>query len=425
MDRRAFLIAGVAGLAAPAAAQTPTLPWTPPSDQAIRALLARRVDDERQSVGIVVGIVDRKGRRIVSHGRMAANGAPVDGRTLFEIGSVTKVFTSLVLADMAARGEVGLDDPVARYLPAGVKVPERGRAITLMDLATHTSGLPRLPANLPMTNPADPYADYTVDQLYAFLRDYALPREVGAQFEYSNLGAGLLGHVLARRAGMDYESLIRARITDPLRMKDTGIAVPASLNSRFATGHDRFLSPAAHWTLPTLAGAGALHSTADDLLSFLEAEIGLRETPLSVAMAAQLVPRRPAGPNEIALGWMTQKRPGGEAFWHNGGTGGYRAFCGFDRQAGFGVVALSNAFTEVGMDDIGGHLLWGAAVRAFQPPPQAIPLDLAAAARWVGVYEAAPGARMTLTLEGGRLLAQLTGQPKTEVFQSGPSAFFW
>ena len=172
----------------------------------------------RQSVGIVVGVIEPAGRRIVTYGRASTSEAvPLDGDTIFEIGSISKVFTSLLLADAVQRGEVALTDPISKYLPASVKVPERGRAITLQDLATHTSGLPRLPDMNPK-DPENPYADYSVDQLYRFLSTYQLPRDVGASYEYSNLGAGLLGHILALRAGTDYESLVKSRITGPLGM---------------------------------------------------------------------------------------------------------------------------------------------------------------------------------------------------------------
>ena len=166
-----------------------------PSDAEIRAILAERVDTHRQSVGIVAGVIDSSGRRIVTYGRAAASGAvPLDGDTVFEIGSISKVFTALLLSDAVARKEASLSDQVATHLPAVVTVPERGRAITLQDLAMHVSGLPRLPANMQPKDPLNPYADYSVEQLYQFLSGYQLPRDVGALYEYSNLGGGLLGH---------------------------------------------------------------------------------------------------------------------------------------------------------------------------------------------------------------------------------------
>jgi len=198
-----------------------------PSDADIRQILVDRVDAQHQSVGIVVGVIGPEGRRVIAYGHLEkGDSRALDGNTVFEIGSVTKVFTSLLLADMVQRGEVKLDDPVAKYLPANVKMPDRnGKAITLIDLATHTSGLPPLPANFNPKDPTNPYADYSVDQLYQFLSSYQLTRDIGSQYQYSNLGGGLLGHVLARRAGTDYETLVRSRICDPLGMKDTRITL--------------------------------------------------------------------------------------------------------------------------------------------------------------------------------------------------------
>jgi len=197
-------------------------PPVPGTDE-IRQILVKHIDQQKQAVGIVVGVIEPTGRRVVSYGNLA-NGDPrtLDGDTIFEIGSVTKVFTSLLLAEMVSRKEVALDDPAAQYLPEHVRMPERsGKAITLLDLSMHCSGLPRVPGNLNPKDPANPYADYSVDDLYQFLSGYTLPRDPGSEVECSNLGAGLLGHILARRAGTDYETLVRARITEPLSMPDT------------------------------------------------------------------------------------------------------------------------------------------------------------------------------------------------------------
>jgi CubicO group peptidase (beta-lactamase class C family) len=279
---------------------------------------------------------------------------------LYEIGSITKVFTSLLLADAVQRGEVALTDPVAKFLPPTVSVPSRnGRTITLQDLASHTSGLPRLPGNMTPKDPANPYADYTVDQLYAFLSSATLSRDIGAQYEYSNLGGGLLGHALARRAQTDYESLVRARITGPLAMTSTAIALSPDLKSRLATGHNQALRPVATWDLPTLAGAGALRSDANDLLRFLAAAIGDTPSPLQPAFAAMTKPRWPTGApeREVALGWHVFTANGREIIWHNGGTAGYRTFIGYDPKVRTGVVVLSNAGTPMGQDDLGRYLL--------------------------------------------------------------------
>jgi D-alanyl-D-alanine-carboxypeptidase/D-alanyl-D-alanine-endopeptidase len=247
------LVAMLAAVSAAAAQSASPVP----SNEEIRKILTQRIDDAKQSVGIVVGVIEPSGRRIVSYGATAkGDSRPLNGDTLFEIGSVSKVFTSLLMSDMVQRGEVALTDPVAKYLPAGLKVPERGgRMITLKDLSTHTSGLPRLPNNFNPKDVANPYADYSVEQMYQFLSGYTLPRDIGAQYEYSNLGGGLLGHVLSRRAGMDYETLVRTRITSPLKMSSTSITLSPELTARFATGHNEKLVPVANWDLPTLAGA--------------------------------------------------------------------------------------------------------------------------------------------------------------------------
>jgi len=263
----------------------------------IREILVRRIDQERQAVGIVVGVIEPAGRRVVACGNLASGDPrPLDGDTIFEIGSISKVFTSLLLADMVHGKEVALDDPAAKYLPENVKMPERsGKSITLHDLSTHTSGLPRLPGNLKLKDPRNPYADYSVDDLYWFLSSYELPRDPGVEFEYSNLGGGLLGHLLARHAGTDYENLIKTRITEPLGMTDTGITLSPSMRQRMATGHTAMLAPTANWDLPTLAGAGALRSSANDILTFLEAFLGYKESRLARAMQATLEVRRTAG----------------------------------------------------------------------------------------------------------------------------------
>ena len=155
-----------------------------PNDADIRNILAERIDTMHRSVGIVVGVIDPQGRHIITYGHMDnGDSRPLDGDALFEIGSVTKVFTSLLLSDMVQRGEVALSDPVAKYLPSSVKVPERnGRVITLIDLSTHTLGLPRMPTNFAPKDPNNPYADYTPDQLYEFLSGYTLTRDIGSQY---------------------------------------------------------------------------------------------------------------------------------------------------------------------------------------------------------------------------------------------------
>src|ERR1700682_2429983 len=212
MIRRAATLTGTMLSAATLIGQSPAN-TSVPSDAEIRKILVERIDIQRQSVGLVVGVIEPTGRRVVTYGSLAkGDSRQLNGDTIFEIGSITKVFTSLLLADAVERHEVALTDPIAKYLPPQVKVPERGgRTITLQDLSTHTSALPRQPANFNPKDPSNPYADYSGDQLSHFLASLQLTRDIGSQYEYSNLGGGLLGHVLTRRAGMDYETLVRSR----------------------------------------------------------------------------------------------------------------------------------------------------------------------------------------------------------------------
>jgi serine-type D-Ala-D-Ala carboxypeptidase/endopeptidase len=425
----AAMSAMLAAQTAPASSASPAPSASSvPSDAEIRQILVDRIDTQHQSVGIVVGVITPEGRRIVSYGHLD-QGDPrtLNGDTVFEIGSVTKVFTSLMLADMVQHGQVALDDPVAKYLPPTVKVPQRnGRSITLLDLATHTSGLPRMPTNMHPKDPANPYADYSVEQMYEFLSSYQLTRDIGSRYEYSNLGGGLLGHALARRAGKDYEGLVLSRICAPLGMKSTAITLTPEMKARLAAGHDAGLDPVENWDLPTLAGAGALRSTANDLLTFLAANLGYTQTPLAPAMATMLKTRRPVGKDlEVALAWHIFTSNGKEIIWHNGGTGGYRSFIGFDPKTRVGVVALSNAETNDGVDDIGHHLLDPMSPLAKAPKQhKEVKVDPKLFDDYVGKYALTPAFVITVTREGDHLFAQATGQPKFEIFPEGERDYF-
>ena len=399
------------------------------SDADIRGILNDQLDP-KVDLGIIAGLIHAGSTRVVSAGKAGPGGAPaLDGNTVFEIGSATKVFTATLLAEMIGRGEVHLDDPVAKYLPATVRVPTRNnKQITLLDLVTHTSGLPRLPTNLQPKDPDNPYADYTVEQMYAFLSGYELTRDIGAQFEYSNLGAGLLGHVLSLRAGMSYEALVTKRILEPLQMKDTVITLRPDLRSRLAPGHDSAGSLVANWDLPTLAGAGALRSTMNDMLKFLGANLA-GTGPLAAVLRPTHESRRSLGTPDgsIGLGWLLRRGFGAEIVWHNGGTGGYHSFIGFDPRTGDGVVVLHNSAASI--DDIGFHLI-NSQFPISKPaaPPKArkeFAINPSLLAAYVGEYQLAPTFTMTVTREGDQLFIQATGQSKLPVFPESETDFFY
>jgi serine-type D-Ala-D-Ala carboxypeptidase/endopeptidase len=401
-----------------------------PSDADIRDILVKRIDKEKQGVGIVVGVIDAKGRRVVAYGSLEkGDNRPLDGDTLFEIGSITKVFTALLLTDMAQRGEVKLHDPIAKYVPDSAKIPQRdGRQITLVDLATHTSGLPRMPANFHPKDPANPFIDYTEEQLYTFLSSYELTRDVGVKFVYSNLGFGLLGQGLARRAGTDYETLVETRICEPLGMKSTRITLTPEMEHRFAAGHSADLVTVSRWDLPSLAGAGALRSSTNDLLNFLAATMGYTHTTLAPAMKTMLSIQRPTGQAFIdsALGWAVDTRGGSEIIWKNGGTGGYRTFIGYSPRTGVGIVALSNASTEFGTDDIGLHLLDARfPLQIPEGSPRASVVSAKLLDGYIGHYEMAPTFIFSVTREGDQLFVQATGQPRSAVYSKTETEFFY
>lgn len=314
--------------------------------------------DHRDNVGIVVGIVNPSGTEYYSYGKTVIYGNQTPNEnTVFEIGSLTKAFTSILLADMVERGEVSPEDTIEKYLPSSVRAPTRnGQSITLAHLATHTSGLPRIPSNLYPANQSNPYADYSVKQMYDFLSSHTLGRDIGTKYEYSNYGMGLLGHILALRSGMTYEELIEQRIADELGMPDTRITLTPEMQNRFAKGHNEN-GAVANWDFPTLAVAGALRSTAQDLLTFLAANMGLKESRLYPAIQATHESRNQAGSANlhVGLGWHIRTSGDKDIIWHNGGTGGYHSFAGFVKGTQRGVVVLTN--TEKSIDEIGFHLL--------------------------------------------------------------------
>jgi serine-type D-Ala-D-Ala carboxypeptidase/endopeptidase len=418
--RAAYLVASLA--VTPITAKSRIL-----SDAEIRQILVDRIDGQRQGVGIVVGVIEPQGRRLIVYGKADdSDTRPLDGDTVFEIGSVTKVFTSLLLADMVQRGEVALNDPVAKYLPKEVRVPEHGgKAITLQDLATHTSGLPREPTNLKPKDLNNPFADYTAAQLYEFVSGYSLTRDPGAEFEYSNIGVALLGHVLARRAGSDYEELVRSRISMPLGMKSTAVTLSPEMQARLAPGHNGELSILPNFVeSPTLAGDGALRSSANNMLTFVAAQLGFAKTPLAAAMKYMLTARRPKGNSKDPLGWEVFTQDGRKIVWHSGATFGYDSFVGFVPKTQTGVVVLSNTRSIIGVDDIGFHLLDPRTPLAAPRTRHETQLDPRVLDRYVGRYQIEPEGILTITREGDGLFVQATNDIKVRLYPESERDFF-
>lgn len=299
----------------------------------------------RRRMCVSVGVVRPDGQRVYHLGaRPGGEGGGDD--PIFEIGSVTKTFTAALLADLVGEGVLALEDPVRKFLPdVGLRPAGDGSEITLAHLATHTSGLPRLPRNLRVTRATrhNPYAQFTAADLLGGLAQCRPPRSLPAPFAYSNLGMGLLGHILAGVLGTDYEAAVRQRICGPLGMADTGIALDAGRQRRLVPGHNAFGRQAANWDLPAMPGAGALRSTASDMLRFLAAHLGLAGGALAQHVALCHVPRASARKGtQVGLGWVIVPFAGDHLVWHNGATGGYSSFAGFVRSRGVGVCVLVN-----------------------------------------------------------------------------------
>lgn len=389
-------------------------------------ILADRSRD-KQGVGIVAGTIAGADIAFAASGSLAENGAAVDENSIFEIGSLTKLFTNLLLAQMVLEGRMDLDRPVADYLPQDTQLPDFvGQGMTLFDLATHSAGLPPIPPELGLADRANPYAAYRADNFWAFLAAYDLPRAPGSRFEYSNIGIALLGQAISHVAAKPYADLVEERILVPLGMSETDLQ-PVDA-ARFAEGHDAAGTAVPHWDFDVFAPAGAYRSTAADMVKFVAAASGAVPSDLKPAFDLMLAKTRPAGsPNmRIGLGWMILAHPGGDIVWHNGITGGFNSFAGYDRSSGKGVVVLANQVTQTGIEDIGFHLLDPALPLAPQPVARDIvEIDPAILPGYAGQYQLGPEFHLTVTAENGRLFVEASGQDKFEVFPESATRFFY
>jgi D-alanyl-D-alanine-carboxypeptidase/D-alanyl-D-alanine-endopeptidase len=409
-----------------------------PGDDEIVKILKERVDVQHNGTGIVVGIISPQGRRLVCYGKPGLNDArPLNGDTVFEIGSITKVFTSLLLSDMVKRGEVALNDPVAMHLPKGVRVPEwNGHKIALVDLATQTSGLPFFPTDFPLIDDdpvagARDFAKYSAERLYRFLSSYDLLHDIGVHWEYSNLGVGLLGLALAHRVGTDYESLIHARITGPLGMKSTAIALTPELKARLAIGYDSKLQPAPETDLPAFASAGSLRSSANDLLTFLAAFLGYEPSALQPAMTTMLETRRPSDDwlaylgGQQALGWWIIGNGDDALIAHAGDTIGFSGSIAFNPRTRSGVAVLVNGVS--GGTDLAMHLLRPSYPLAKPGTPtrrQEIAVDPKLFDLYAGKYQAAPNVILVINREGAKLSFMAPGSPRVSLHAQSQRDYF-
>ena len=344
--------------------------------QVIRTLV-----DNKTNAAMVIGLVDANGTQFYGYGKTsnATNATTVNENTLFDIGSITKTFTTTLLDDMVSRGIVKLDDPIEKYLPPTVIVPTyNGSEMTLEHLATHTSGLPDYPPNLQVSN-ITTYPNYTREQMYQSLSKVILTRPPGSHFQYSDFGMALLGDILSSKVGMPYEQIVTDRILNVLGMNTTRITLSdTTLLSHLALGHFNgieipitsvsFVNP------PPLAPAGSLHSSARDMVKYLSANMGLIKTVLDHSMQdthkirlytniTKVVPYNVY----VGLGWFTTTNFGSQIIWHNGEVFGYNSFTGFNPATQRGVVVLCSTMPQdIDVANIGfgphdelSNIVWG------------------------------------------------------------------
>lgn len=411
---------------APLSLLATTAGWMPagaaPADDALQALLAARLQHE----GVALAAARLRPDGGVDLGAAAKPGTPPVSadRHGFEIGSITKVFTGLLLAEAAVRGELRLDDAVEAQLGFPLR-DSADQPLRYVDLATHRSGLPRLAPNMKSTREADPYADYGEAQLLEALRAYRGTRRRDEAFEYSNFASGLLAWLLARRAGQPLSQLLQQRIYAPL-----GLGQPAQLPR--VTGHNAQGAPVPAWNFTeATAGAGAIVMSAAQLARFGQAALGHFDHPLRPAFALALQVHSPLGPQpglQMGLGWMRAEGGQRHLATHDGATFGFSSSLWLDLGGRRGGLVLSNA--AVGVSDIAMHLMdekrplrdLAAERRVTGQAAQSV--GAAELAPLAGIYAASPEFKLTVRARDGRLYAQATGQAEFELFASSPRRFF-
>jgi CubicO group peptidase (beta-lactamase class C family) len=373
-----------------------------------------------QYPALVIATVDNGQTTIEAFGTLPGGKAP-DGDTVFEIGSVTKTFTATLLAEAVNGGRATLDEPVAKLLPDFTIPSRNGKQITLGNLSDQHSGLPRLPDNMQPADPNNPYADYDSVALRMFLGKYTLPRDPDSAYEYSNLGQGLLGYALATAARTDYGSLVRKDVFAPLGMTLSGVAIDDAMRVHLAAGHDGDGKLAKNWDFDTLAGCGAIKSTANDMVRYLRANMGVDKTALYPAMQLAHTPRADMDKvDRVGLAWITRTTPTSTVVWHNGMTGGYASFLGFTADGKHGVVVLTNIMASV--DDLGFAAL--DAAEPLAPARKFVTMTPQELAPYQGAYKLTDAMTIRVIPVGPQLYIQATGQGPIAIYPTAPNSFF-
>jgi D-alanyl-D-alanine-carboxypeptidase/D-alanyl-D-alanine-endopeptidase len=386
------------------------------SNDEVQAALELRFKGDRTGACIAAGVIDNGAIATAYYCADPKSQRPYDEHTAFEIGSITKTMTAALLAEFIARGEVMLDDPIAKLLPPGTVVPSfNGHEITIGDIVTHSSGLPSIPAGYRPADMNNPYADVTERDLLDALAATKLTREPGSKWEYSNFAVIVLSYALAKRSGKDFETLLRERLLEPLGMNETYIAKPPP-GVHLAQGHLPGGEPAIPWDFhPDMAGVGGVRATLPDMLKYLEGELGTRDSAITPALGRTQDFVATVSGHKMAINWNMVTPKGHTYLIHEGGTGGYSSFAGFDHAAKRGVVLLCDtALTATGgLGSLGLHLLDSGI-------PAGLPRLVATAdAKLIdalsGKYRLQGGLGIELRHKDSGLTIQADGQPEFEM----------
>ncbi len=388
---------------------------------------AQPLIDGDRVMGVSVGVI-AGGEQATVHLGHVAEGQPVaDDETLYEIGSISKVFTGVLLADAVAHDKVSLDTPVDKLLPEGVTMLTRdGHVITLKHLATHRSGLPRLPTNMTELASDNPYAKYDSVRALEFLKGYQLPRLPGEKLEYSNFATSLLGFLLCEKAGQSYEECLHEKITSPLKMTATTVTLDAASRAKLATPHDASVQPTSTWEFADMPGAGGIRSNMADMLKFAAANLKPPENELGEAIELAWKQHEPASRGEFAMGLGWHIAGDGSTRWHNGGTGGYRSMMFVSRKLGIAVIVMANTASDA-IDPTAERLFQKLAGMNVEPLKfeQEVIVDDKTTQRYVGKYQLVPSFVFDVNVVDGKLMVGITNQPTLQVFAKSPTTWFY
>jgi len=399
------------------------------SDNDLRAALEQRFKNDRTGACVAAAVIDSGTTASAYFCADPNSQRSYDEHTAFEIGSNSKPMTAALLAEFIARGEVTLNDPIAKLLPLGTSVPSfNGRQITIGDIVTHTSGLPAIPSQYRMADINNPYAGVTERDLLGALAATQLTRAPGSQWEYSNFAMMVLSYALAKRSGKDYETLLRERLLAPLGMNDTYVAKRPP-RVRLAQGHLANAMPTVPWDFPAdMAGVGGVRATLPDMVRYLEGELGTRESEITPALARTQQQVAKVGDHTMGMNWEVLSTAnianGHTIIMHGGGTGGYSSFVAFDRAAKRGTVLLS----DTALTDLGGLVTLGLHLLDPSVPAGAPRIVATADAKLidavVGNYRLQSGLGMELRRKGDALTTQADGQPEFEMGYDNAGDFY-